>query len=243
MSLYFTANPRDGSISGSGCNTCCCEMISLKPGETNKIVINYAQWSVPLGGRGLLCAPDIEIETNSMGCPAQSTDPGSAVQNTNYFFQTPLNTVLNGSLATGVTPVGGTFSYKKVPLSGPTGGTLTIDSATGAFVYTPNNGYQGKDRFFYTTTDSSNRTTTHEVVIEVATTVGNTPGTFSDLLKIDHSRIKVHGQAHIVEFPITMSPAAQDCEVFRVNVKQQSMDCDGNCYSHISCYDVHAGKC
>lgn len=244
MSLYFNVDPRDGGLSTGGCNTCCCSAISLKPGETNKIVINYAPWSVPIGGRGLLCAPDIEISVNSNGCPAQTTTAGSPPLNTNYFYQTPINTALTtGNLALNATPSGGLFTFAKLPLSGPTNGVLSLNAATGAFTYTPNSAFVGRDRFYYTMTDNSNRTTVHEVVIEIGQTVGNVAGTFRDLVTIDHSKINVDSQNHIVSFPITLSPAVRPCQIIRVDIKQQAADCDGTCYAHISCYDINAGKC
>lgn len=244
MSLHFVVNPRDGGASAEACSTCCCAMLNLKPGETNKVVISYAPWSAPIGGRGLLCAPDIEVEVNSLGCPAQTVTAGSPPGNTNYFFQTPLDTTLAvASLATNATPSGGLFTYAKVGLSGPTNGVLTINSATGAMTYAPTAGFVGRDRFYYKMTDNVGRTTVHEVAIEVGQTIGNVFGTFRDMVLIDRTKVTVDNRYHTISFPITLSPAARACEVYRVNIKQQAMDCDGICYSHISCYDINSSKC
>lgn len=244
MSLHFTVNPRDGGVSAEACNTCCCSFLSLMPGETNKVTISYAPWSVPIGGRGLLCAPDIEVEVNAAGCPAQTVTAGSPPGNTNYFYQTPLNTALaTGNLASNATPIAGIFTYAKVGLSGPTNGVLDLNSATGAFTYTPNSGFIGRDRFYYKMTDNVGRSTVHEIVIEVSQTIGNVFGTFRDMVLIDRTKVTVDNRYHTISFPITLSPAARSCEVYRVNIKQQAMDCDGVCYAHISCYDINAGRC
>jgi len=44
-------------------------------------------------------------------------------------------------------------------------------------------------------------------------------------------------------FPITLSPAAQECDVWRLTVLQGALDCQCICYTRTDCFDVKVAKC
>jgi hypothetical protein len=70
----FVVDPRDGSTSGDGCATCCCYTATIGLGETDKWLIDYAPWSVPLGGGGLTLNHTIEI-VRTLEVPGSVPDP------------------------------------------------------------------------------------------------------------------------------------------------------------------------
>ena len=117
MPIVITVNPRDGSASGNGCNTCCCELVKLRIGEVSKLILNYAPWSVPLRGRGLHCQPDIEVSVNTQACPNDSVESGAPPQNVNIFLQTAINTPADGDMSENATPGDSLFKYEKYPLT------------------------------------------------------------------------------------------------------------------------------
>lgn len=84
------------------------------------------------------------------------------------------NVALSGYVAMSA-PAGDTLSYSVV--TAPTSGTLTLNSTTGAFLYTPNANYTGSDSAVFTVTD----TTTGEVsnqaalIFSVSSTAVSTP--------------------------------------------------------------------
>jgi hypothetical protein len=53
----------------------------------------------------------------------------------------------------------------------------------------------------------------------------------------------VNQQYFTVSFPVKVSPAAQLCEVWRLTVLQGALDCECQCYTHSSCYDIGIAKC
>ncbi len=60
--------------------------------------------------------------------------------------------------------------------TGPTNGTVSLNAATGAFVYTPNTNYNGSDSFIVTVSDGNGGTTTSTVTVGV-TPVNDAPNT------------------------------------------------------------------
>ncbi|WP_094985636.1 retention module-containing protein [Cellvibrio mixtus] len=77
---------------------------------------------------------------------------------------------------------GDTLSYAVT--TNPANGTLTLDSATGAFVYTPNANYNGNDSFVVTISDGKGGTTTSTINIGV-TPVNNAPTSADQNLTTD----------------------------------------------------------
>src|SRR5262245_7210887 len=116
--LYATVDARDGTYQAE-CNKCCCEPLNVRPGETNLVVLNYATWAIPIGGRGhgMGCTPQIEVE-QMQTCPVPSGSNLPPTANDEHIsFITPVNTPFNGNLATSITdpesdPI--TFSLAKL---------------------------------------------------------------------------------------------------------------------------------
>ena len=46
-----------------------------------------------------------------------------------------------------------------------------------------------------------------------------------------------------VYFPVTVSPAASTCEIWRLTVLQAALDCDCTCYTRTDCFDIGIAKC
>lgn len=216
--------------------------MSMRPGETNKVSINYAPWVLPLGnGANLMCSTDIDVQLDEAGCP-QATGSNPPPSNTSYKVWTSGAAVV-ADLAANAAPTSGTFEYERTPLSGPYNGTVVIDPATGQATYTPNGGFKGVDRFYYTMTDASKRSIIKEVVVEVSDVENSVPAPFTPAVSVDMGKLIVNDRTQTVSFPVSVSPAARSCEIYKINVKQFARDCSGACFSHISCYDLSIGKC
>ena len=85
---------------------------------------------------------------------------------------------------------GDTLAYA---ISGlPTNGSVTLNPATGSFIYTPNTNYNGSDSFVVTISDGNGGTTTSTVTIGV-TPVNDAP-TASDLSLTTNEDLAVPGQ-------------------------------------------------
>jgi len=240
----FTVDPRDSYAQGTACPTCCCQPAFGRPGETNLWSINYAPWSVPIGGPGLACGTEFEIEMTST-CPSSSSDPEPS--NTDYFLPIVFGAgATAGTVATNAAPSGGSFTYSRVPLAGPYKGTVEVN-ADGTYSYTPNGGYVGYDSFWYQMEDDQKRTKIYEVQIQMLAN-GQVVGDaiqkpFTPAVRIPRDRVNVNSRLHMLQFPVEISPRAQSCENFRITVKQSAVDCNRGCYSHISCYDLKIGTC
>lgn len=234
----FTVDARDSYVGGSACPTCCCQPTSGRPNETNKWQINYAPWSLPIGGKGLAYGTDVAIEIISTCPPSSPGDPSP--DNTNYFFS-GLNGPIVANVTTNEAPPGA-LTYSLVPLTGPRHGTLA--QAGGIFTYTPQGGYLGYDSFYYKAVDISGRSVTRQVIIQVLAPaqVAANPG-FAPPVNIPRNRILIDVIGHSISFPVEITPAARECDIYRITVRQPALDCDGNCFYHVSCYDLSISKC
>ncbi len=218
-----------------GCQTCCCENIAVKPGTTEKVVVNYAPWAVPIGR--LHCNPTFALE-QMQTCPTASSDPQVPLP---VKFTTPVSTMLAGDLKTMVTdPAAGVMTFKALPLYGPWHGALVLDP-DGSFDYTPITGYEGEDRFYATASNASG-STTFEVMIGVGiadlTTIKPTPH-----VSVDPGAVVINERYFTASFPVRVSPAADFCEVWRLTVLQNALDCDCICYNRTDCFDIRMVKC
>lgn len=120
----FTVDSRDGYNSGDICNSCCCKEIAARPGESNKVLIDYTPWVLPLRGRGLAVRTSIDF----------TAPVGENV------VQISMTTPVNQAVIVGV-PTGST----EIPMYAPQHGTYNFATDT----YTPDPGYQGTDTFFF----------------------------------------------------------------------------------------------
>lgn len=243
--LYFHADPRDGGPSGAVCNTCCCQPISLRPGETNVMTIDYSPWSLPITPPGIVPGGfDYSIEVIDDACADNAIDGNEAPMNAFYNVGTDIGDPVSVDLSASATPVGGAFTYSGVPLNGPFSGTATINMNTGELIYTPNASFSGWDVVWYEMTDQYGRTVTRSVVINVGE-MASAPDPRWTLLTpyIDRTCVKVDQRYQTVRFPIYMPPSCRGCEVFRLTIRQMAQDCDPCTYSHFSCFDIRCRDC
>jgi hypothetical protein len=94
------------------------------------------------------------------------TNKPPTAQGATYTVPDVATTIADGSgvLAAATDPYGYTLTAVKV--AGPTDGTLALDSA-GGFIYTPDAGYTGPDRFTFYAFDGVNRSATATVTLEI----------------------------------------------------------------------------
>ncbi|MGL5734866.1 MAG: Ig-like domain-containing protein [Beijerinckiaceae bacterium] len=243
--LYYDADPRDGG-QGAGCSTCCCTAMSLRPGETNMIVLNYAGWSLPIAPPGIVPTMDFSIEANDSSCPVTPIDGYLPPTNTNYLLSTPVSTTLSIDLGLNAAPAGNTFSFEIMPLSGPSRGQLiqTGVPGSGTFDYVPNGGLMGFDYFSYQMTDAQGRSVIRTVRISIGNHLDRPDAARLSLLPfIDANRIRVNQLDQTVSFPIYMPLSCRSCDEFRLMIRQPARDCDRNEYNHLSCFDIRCKDC
>lgn len=243
--LYFTADARDGGQAGTACNTCCCENIFLKVGETNLITINYAPWSVPIGGLGLVAGLEYEVDADFSACSTGSVAGFVPPSATFYNAETAVDTEVSGTIAP--TPTTNTFTFRKVPLSGPENGSVTIDKNTGAWTYTPNAAFVGWDAFWYEVTDAQGRTIVRSVAIKVGTTqaaAGAEPAEYKRTAPwIAHTSIDTNTMLHTVRFALHMAQTCQPCDTYKLSLRQKARDCNGNVFDHFMCFNISCKDC
>jgi hypothetical protein len=236
----FTADPRDAFISDNGCNTCgCCGQAQARPGETNKFMVNYAAWALPLGGRGLTDRVDFSIERKE-----QSPDSRAPI-NTNKFFSTPFNTALTDVLTVGASdPLEGELVYSSADLFPPQFGEVVIN-ADGSFTYTPTLGFTGYDKFYYVTKNEAKQIV-NQVIVGVQPNGSADPmpaKAFDEALSVVQKSVHVDGRGYVLSFALKASPIAVVGEIYRLNIRQHAIDCDCQEYTHISCYDITIVNC
>jgi len=230
---HFTVENIESS--SSGCQTCCCEKLSLKPGTTTKVSVGYAPWAVPIGE--LHCTPQFMIEQmDTCPVPVGSNMPPAATAEVK--FSTPMSAQLDNDLKNMIVdPEAATLTFKVLQLYGPKHGKLTLQP-NGAFTYVPVANYVGEERFYISASDGTNT-----VIFEVMIAVGIDPASMAPMPHISIGPAVVDKRLFIVSFPVTMSPAAQACEIWRLTVLQAALDCDCQCYTRTDCYDIGVANC
>lgn len=228
--LFFTVDPRNGAKSVDACGTCCCESIAARPGEVNGVLISYAAWAAPLGGHGLTNETTFEFEGVSVSPPLVDS----------AFARTVMNTPLAGNLtALFPNPEGEPVEYEILDLYPPAGGIVEL-GANGAFTYTPTPLFTGIDRFWFSINGNIG-----EFVIAVDPSaeqpIPQPP--FTPAVYVPVKGRGVNSQANTLRFMLNVSPAAKPGDVYRLNIRQVAIDCDGNKYVHVSCYDISIGSC
>lgn len=238
--LYFTADPRDTYRAGGSCGVCCCAEASVTPNETNKMVVNYSAWAAPIGGRGLTNTTQWSIDKKA------GSEPPEGPANSNYSFATDKDVLLTGVAVTANAsqPDAAPLTYSLLPLSGPDHGDLTFGS-NGSFTYLPQSGFTGYDNFFFVTSDGTNQII-REVILQV--NLGGVNPDFAaqpytPALKIDRNKIRVDAHTYQLSLMIEASPALRIGDIYRLTLRQPTLDCDCNEYFHQSCYDFVVGKC
>lgn len=249
---YFTVDPRDGGLgAGGSCNTCCCQTIVMRPDETDKMIVNYAPWSVPIGGQGLVQGgTTISTSRDSSACPSGPIDgfgpPNFPIQQLTSISGAPV--VFNVGDPGGIQPTGNSFTSRPLLLSGPKFGSITPTSSTGplhTYTYIPNAGFFGTDVIWFEVTDAQGRTTTRPISIKSTDAPGVPAPNPQDAalgLYVDRLKMLVDPRMHTLSFPIHLGPDARMCDKFKLEIVQTARDCD-YVYSHYSCFDIIVGKC
>ena len=225
----------------SGCVSCCCELVSIKPGETLPLYLNYAPWAVPIAKRGLHCVPSIEVEEKRTCDVANSSNSPPLIHSMDGMarFDTGPNVILNANLGDKVSdPDGDPIVYKVLPHYGPKHGKLQLDP-NGPFSYNPAPYFKGEERFYCSASDGINA----PFIFEVLIAVGIDAGLMKPKLDLEVGTPIVDTRLYVVTVPLIASPAAQTCQVFRLTIRQGTLDCDCNCYYHTDCVDVRIVKC
>ena len=245
--LYYVADPRDGGApSTDPCNVCCCQRLSLSPGETNLVMINYLPWTGFIGGPGVVPGMKFDIEHNDSACVTGTINGFTDPSNTNYQLSTAMSTPLAIDLSVNEAPPGNTFNYRILTIYGPFHGTIVQVGIPGSpqFLYTPNGGWTGYDYFAYEMTDAQGRNIIRTVKISVGSHFSQPNlGFMSSLPFINQQSGTVDQRQQLVRFSITMPVSVRKCESFRLTIRQPARDCDGNCFFHQMCFDIIPKDC
>jgi hypothetical protein len=231
--MHFTVE--DYSAVDAMCVKCCCQKLSLKPGTVTKVSVGYAPWAVPIGQ--LHCAPQFQIEQmDTCPVPVGSNMPPQAVAAAK--FSTAVNALLESTLTNSIKdPELVALTFKLLTLYGPKYGKLDL-KADGTFSYMPTSNFKGEERFYVSASDGPNT-----AIFEVMIGVGIDGAAMIETPHISVGPATVDSRYFNVSFPVSVSPAANECEVWRLTVLQTAMDCACNCYSRTDCFDVGITKC
>ena len=231
--MHFTVE--DYTAVNANCVKCCCQKLSLKPGTTNKVSVGYAPWAVPIGQ--LHCAPQFQLEMmETCPVPAGSNMPPHAVADVK--FSTAMNALLENTLINMIVdPELTALTFKALPLYGPQHGKLDL-KADGSFSYMPAPNFKGEERFYVSASDNSNT-----AIFEVMIAVGIDAAAMIAAPHISIGAAVVDHRYYTVYFPVTVSPAAAECEIWRLTVLQAALDCDCQCYTRSDCFDIGIAKC
>jgi hypothetical protein len=232
--MHFTV--QDNSPADGGCQKCCCEKMAFKPGTVNKVSVGYAPWAVPIGQ--LHCAPQFMIEQLAT-CPAPVGSNMPPAASGDVKFGTPKDTKLVAAdLATIITdPEALPLTFKLLELYGPKYGKLELDPA-GTFDYTPGAGFTGVERFYVSASDGVNT-----VTVEVMVAVGVDVATVIPTPHVSVGPASVDSRYFTVSFPVIVTPAAAECEIWKLTVLQTALDCDCQCYTRKDCFDIAVAAC
>jgi Bacterial Ig domain len=231
--MHFTVE--DYSAVDATCVKCCCEKLNLKPGTVTKVSVGYAPWAVPIGQ--LHCTPQFQIEQmDTCPAPSGSNMPPHAISDVK--FSTAMNALLENTLTSMIVdPEALPLTFKLLTLYGPKHGKLDLNE-DGTFSYMPATSFKGEERFYVSASDGSN-TAIFEVMIAVGVDVAAMVAT----PHVSVGAAVVDSRYFTVYFPVSVSPAAHECEVWRLTVLQTAMDCNCTCFSRSDCFDIGIVKC
>lgn len=227
---------------GSACSACCCKTTRIAPGETALWGIDWSTWVAPIAGRGLVQRPSWTVNLLTCHTPTNGNLPPV---NTNYDVVMTLNTSVTGqSVATNASdPNGDPLTFSALPLYPPAHGVLAFQP-NGDWTYTPTAGFVGYDSFYFSTSDGINPPVIRQVRITVnpaAPLAPLPPPVTVPPLWLPHDRMRVNNP--YMELVVEASPALQVGDVYRLELIQPAMDCDGRCFRKKFCIDVTISKC
>jgi hypothetical protein len=230
-------------FSTDACNTCCCEVVGVKPGTSVKVTINYAPWAVPIGR--LHCLPQFALEQKKT-CPEQTIGnlPPGPIEALSRYSMAVLTTVgppLEGDLKDNIIDPesDAPLTFKALPFHGPQYGKLVVNE-DGTFEYTVIPNFKGEDRFFASVSDG-----THTTVFEVGIAVGTDMAAMKPTphVYVDQATINTNERQYLASFAVRASPAADMCEVWRLTVMQYAIDCECSCFNRADCFDIRMVNC
>jgi hypothetical protein len=231
--MHFTVE--DYSAVDANCQKCCCDKLSLKPGTVTKVSVGYAPWAVPIGQ--LHCSPQFQLEMMET-CPAPAGTNMPPQATADVKFSTAVNALLENSLTNMISdPEAAALTFKLLPLYGPKYGKFTL-AADGTFSYMPASNFKGEERFYVSASDG-----THAPVFEVMIAVGIDPANMVETPHVSIGPASVDSRYFTVSFPVIVTPAAAECEVWRLTVLQAALDCECTCFTRSDCFDIAIGKC
>lgn len=219
----------------ASCHKCCCEVITLQPGTTTKVSVGYAPWAIPIGQ--LHCTPQFAIELLDT-CPVPIGDNLPPAASSEVKFSTAMNSLLESDLKLMIAdPEAKPLTFKLLPLYGPKHGKLNLLS-DGTFSYMPVTSYTGEERFYVSASDGA-----YIKNFEVMIAIGIDAAIMAPMPHISIGPATINQRFFTVSFPVTMSPAADECEIWRLTVMQAALDCDCTCYTRTDCFDIKMAKC
>ena len=230
---HFTVE--DYTAVDAQCMKCCCQKLNLQPGTVTKVSVGYAPWAVPIGQ--LHCAPQFQIEQmDTCPVPVGSNAPPQATADVK--FSTDVNALLENTLTNSISdPEATVLKFKALPLYGTKHGKLDL-LEDGSFSYMPMSNYKGGDRFYFSASDGMK-----SVIFEAMIAVGIVTDTMVATPSISVGPATVDNRYFNVSFPVSVSPAANECEVWRLTVLQTAMDCSCTCFSRTDCFDIGITAC
>lgn len=232
--FYFMADARDGAAK-NGCHTCCCESMSARPGETNLVEINYANWAVPIQGKGLFDGTIFEI-SSCLNCNENALP---VIENS--FIRTTLNQLVEVTIT-----AENAVKYSILQRFSAEHGVISdFDKTTGKFTYTPNAGFTGYDTVWFTAKDAAGNSNSGQIIISVDKSAGeqNPQTDFQEPVTIKRDRVKIDRRNYLMNFALEISPGARTDDIYRLTIRQPVLDCDCNKFWHEMCIDVQIGKC
>lgn len=225
-----------GVKNSGACGTCCCPRVSGAPGETIFLGLDFSAWAVPIGGFGLRDT-FINVEKTSQA-PNTSTYPVAQP----VLASGEMNTPTVGTL----TATGGTapLTFSIDPMNPATSGNLAVE-ASGAFTYTPPNGFTGYDLAFFKVTDSLGQVDagSFQVVVNSPPPAAQFPEpTLIQQVVVAPAKL-AERDPYFVTVAVDIAPTAISGEIYRLSIKQMAMDCSGVKYHTMECVDLLVGKC
>jgi hypothetical protein len=127
-------------------------------------------------------------------------------------------------------------------------GTVVI-SPSGAFIYTPGVNFTGYDKFFFSVRDTLHNPVIGEAIIGVSPQLPlpalalPTLAMLTPVIVIRPKAVSLNSPWQSVSFPVEVSPQAKTGDTYRLTVRQQAADCEGNFFYKSDCFDIVIGAC
>lgn len=215
------------------CNACCCTPVSGAPGNSVLMLLDFSEWGVPIGGHGLR---DTLIKIKLLSPRPNASDYPVA---TPVEISGSVNTQSAGTLAAtgGATP----YTFELDDFDGPQHGNLVVQ-ANGAYTYDPAEDFIGYDSAYFKVTDASGRVGVGFIGIKVSGEEPLPSIPAPAKVQVISGSVK-QNRDFTVSLGLQIGPDAVPGEIYRVEIKQLALGCDGVQYSTNECLDLKIGKC